>query len=75
MLEAIHENHKRTQELKAMIIKMEERRIKRQERNILLICGITFALLVITMILYNNRDIENCVKKGYSENYCLQNLG
>ena len=30
MLEAIHENRKRTQELKAMIIRMEEKRIKRQ---------------------------------------------
>lgn len=75
MLEAIHENQKRTQELKKMIIKMEEKRIKRQERNILLTCLLTLVILATILLLFSNHDIDDCVKKGYSENYCVEKLG
>ena len=54
MLNAIHENHLRTQELKRMIIKMEERRIKRQERVILLTCALTFVILATILLLFSN---------------------
>lgn len=72
MLEAIHENRKRTQELKALIIRMEEKRIKRQERNILLMCGLTLVILLAVLVLFGNDDIQKCVKKGYSQNYCVE---
>lgn len=72
MLEAIHENRKRTQELKAMIIRMEEKRIKRQERNLLLTCLLTLVILATVLLLFSNHGIENCMKKGYSENYCVE---
>lgn len=72
MLEAIHENKLKTQELKKMIIKMEEKRIKRQERNLLLMCGLTFIILIIVLLLFSNRNMDDCLKKGYSESYCVE---
>ena len=70
MLEKIHENRIRTQELRKQMIEMEKKQQKAYEK--IAVGFIILGLAVIIMLLHISRTngIMECVKSGHNIEFC-----
>ena len=70
MLEAIHENKLRTQELRKQMIEMNKKQQKTYEKIFIafIVLGIVISLMLLNMI--RNKGIMDCVKSGHNIEFC-----
>lgn len=70
MLEAIHENKLRTQELRKQMIEMNKKQQKAYEKIFItfIVLGIVISLMLLNMI--RNKGIMDCVKSGHNIEFC-----
>lgn len=70
MLEAIHENKLRTQELRKQMIEMSKKQQKTYEKIFIafIVLGIVISLMLLNMI--RNKGIMDCIKSGHNIEFC-----
>ena len=70
MLEAIHENKLRTQELRKQMIEMNIKQQKAYEKIFIafIVIGIVISLMLLNMI--RNKGIMDCIKSGHNIEFC-----
>ena len=70
MLEAIHENKLRTQELRKQMIEMNKKQQKAYEKIFIafIVIGIVISLMLLNMI--RNKGIMDCIKSGHNIEFC-----
>ena len=70
----LHENHIRMYKEEIKRIKKEQKK----EKMLSIFIGIFIVIATITILALNNKiengALKNCNHKGYSENYCLNNV-
>ncbi len=75
LLNAIHENHKRAYERTIAKQEKENKKKHRKEKLISIILVIIFIALTILNWKITDKAVIECVKDGYTENYCISKLG
>lgn len=70
MLEAIHKNKLRTQELRKQMIEMNKKQQKAYEKIFIafIVLGIVIILMLLNII--RNKGIMDCIKSGHNIEFC-----
>lgn len=70
MLETIHENRIRTQELRKQMIEMEKKQQKIYEKIVIGFVALGLVLSIMLLNMARTSGIMNCVKSGHNIEFC-----